>query len=197
MDTKSRIRGFLSQRQRKAITSSSLVPAAVLVPLFEHNGKHHLLFTKRTSHVEHHKGQISFPGGTFDPTDNCLLSTALRECYEEIGLRGEDVEVLGELDDITTKSNFVVTPFVGCIPYPYPFRLLEEEVERLLLVPLPALLGRRSRVIAGALGILGMGGYYQYQGDVIWGATARILRQFLELAGSGEYGRRESLQYRS
>ncbi len=173
----------LSLRERKAIQNPSLTRAAVLVPLFHKNGKCHLLFTKRTDLVKHHKGEISFPGGMVDEDDLSLEKTALREAYEEIGLREEDVQILGALDDIVTVTEFIVTPFVGLFPYPYPFKTSPVEIAELIEVPLSFLLtkenvteheisrmGRREIIHA-----------YQYGEHTIWGATARILKQFLDL----------------
>ena len=159
--------------------------AAVLVPLYEREGQYHVLFTLRTEHVEHHKGQISFPGGAADPEDPDLEFTALRETFEEIGVRPEDVEVLGRLDDIVTITNFLVTPYVGVVrgPVPYPFRHNEHEVAELLEVPLSHLMEeanfvQETREIGGRLTPTHS---YRFGEHVIWGATARILRGFLDL----------------
>src|SRR5262249_58054340 len=96
-----------------------LVRAAVLIPLYEVGGQVHVLLTRRTDKGDQHKGQVSFPGGRCDETDADALDTALREAYEEVGLRREDVEILGALDDMLTSTGFVVTPYVGVIPHPY------------------------------------------------------------------------------
>src|SRR5512135_1974120 len=98
------IRDILNQRKRKVIEHPSFPHAAVLVPLFEKQGHCHLLFTKRTEQVKHHKGEISFPGGVFDEGDVDLRKTALREAFEEIGLNEDDVQILGTLDDIVTVT---------------------------------------------------------------------------------------------
>ena len=134
--------------------------------------------------VRDHKGQISFPGGAFDEEDRTLLGTALRESAEEIGLAPRDVEILGELDDTATvTSGYIITPFVGLIPWPYKFRANEEEIEELIEVPISALLNSNNQchepeVINGEA----VTSYsYHYQGRVIWGATARILHQFLDI----------------
>jgi 8-oxo-dGTP pyrophosphatase MutT (NUDIX family) len=178
------IRAALAAYAPRRIEREDLPRAAVLVPLYQKDGTAHVLFQVRTELVEHHKGQISFPGGAEDPGDADLLMTALRETEEEIGLAGEDVEVWGRLDDIVTISNFVVTPYVGLItrPAPYPFAPSGYEVAELLEVPLPHLHGpalnlepvpwRDMRVPPPS---------YSYGRHVIWGATARMLRQFLDL----------------
>ncbi len=114
----------LSTRVKKTLTDKKLKPAAVLVPLFYDGNEFHILLTRRSENVPHHKGQISFPGGQPHKKDSDLLQTALRESWEEIGLKPEDVQVIGELDDTPTlTSGFIITPFVGIIPYPYSFKL--------------------------------------------------------------------------
>jgi 8-oxo-dGTP pyrophosphatase MutT (NUDIX family) len=158
----------------------------VLVPLFQKGEDCHLLFTKRSEQVKYHKGEISFPGGVVDEEDAELEKTALREAFEEIGLREEDVQIIGVLDDIVTVTEFIVTPIVGLFPYPYPFKVSEVEIAELIEVPLASLLdedcfsekeifrGDRQEVVYA----------YQYENHVIWGATARILKQFLDLITS-------------
>lgn len=142
------------------------------------------MFTKRTLKVKEHKGQISFPGGAYQDGDGTLVNTALRECAEEIGLMTEEVEILGSLDDtISRTSNFSITPFVALIPWPYQFRMDEGEVEELIEAPISALLDRgcqhqETEIIDGETVTAY---YYHYQGRVIWGATARILKQFLDI----------------
>jgi 8-oxo-dGTP pyrophosphatase MutT (NUDIX family) len=176
---------MLSSRERRAIEHPSFARAAVLVPLFNKEGNCHLLFTKRTDRVKYHKGEISFPGGMVDEGDLSLEKTALREAFEEIGLKGKDVQIIGALDDIVTTTEFIVTPFVGLFPYPYPFKTSPVEIAELIEVPLSFLLtkenfieheitrmGRRDIVFA-----------YQYGEHTIWGATARIIKQFLDLIG--------------
>jgi 8-oxo-dGTP pyrophosphatase MutT (NUDIX family) len=182
------IRNILNHRERKVIEHPSFPRAAVLLPLYAKDGGCHLLFTKRTYHVKHHKGEISFPGGMFDKEDADLERTALREASEEIGLGERDARILGTLDDIVTVTEFVVTPFVGVVPYPYPFKLSPVEIAELIEVPLAMLLDpgcfgereilqdNRKRMVEA----------YQYKNHSIWGATARILKQFLDLISSPE-----------
>jgi 8-oxo-dGTP pyrophosphatase MutT (NUDIX family) len=162
---------------------SHCIQAAVLIPLFNENGEYKILFTKRTDTVENHKGQISFPGGTVEKGDSTLLETALREAHEEIGLLQRDVEILGQIDDATTVvSNFIVHPFVGLIPYPYHFRINSVEVERLIQVPFNIFLSddpKYKRNSAQFEGITYSTPAYLYHGDLIWGATARILENFM------------------
>jgi len=136
--------------------------------------------------VEFHKGQICFPGGTYQPGDTSLLQTALRETEEEIGLKAEDVKILGELDDtITVTSGYVISPFVVFIPHPYLFKVDHREIKQILSVPLSAMMdeanfrqGEDMQTLEGEI----IPVYYcEYKGHIIWGATARILKHFTDL----------------
>jgi len=178
-----RVKGRLGAIEKEHIPDSSLTPAAVLLLLFQKEGKYHIIFNKRTQQVEHHKGEISFPGGVSDEGDENLMATALRENWEEMGIRQEDVTVLGELDDLQTRSNFRISPFVGTFPHPYEYKASPIEVAEVLEVPVDHLLepDNQTHVVQGRGGDSQMGHSYRYQGHVIWGATARILYQFLTL----------------
>jgi len=177
------IKKMLSARKRRVIEHPPFSHAAVLVPLFKKDGSCHLLFTKRSEQVKYHKGEISFPGGMVDEGDQELIGTALREAFEEIGLKETDVQIIGILDDIVTTTEFIVTPIVGLFPYPYPFKISQVEIAELIEVPLSFLLmeenlsekeifrGDQKEIIY----------FYQYGKHTIWGATARILKQFLDL----------------
>lgn len=181
------IRKTLSGRVHRVIEDSTRRRAAVLIPILEDEGEYKVLFTKRTNQVDAHKGQISFPGGRVDKEDPSTEVTALREAEEEIGLKREDVEILGRLDDaVTLVSNFIVHPFVGLIPYPYPFRLSQEEVDRILLVPFrnffPSGVADRVMPIRWEGGVVDSLSY-PFEQDVIWGATARIMKSFVEILG--------------
>ena len=179
-----RLREALSRRQKQPITDAELVPSAVLVPIYRRQGQYYILFTQRTERVKEHKGQISFPGGARREGDRTLLDTALRECTEEIGLAPGEVEVLGELDDtVTAVSNYIVTPFVGVIPWPYQFQVDGWETEEIIEVPISALLDkdcfRQEIEIMNGKEVTSY--FYHYRGKVIWGATARIPHQFLNI----------------
>jgi len=184
MDLKEKLRLAFSQREKHRIASTNLVPAAVLVPIYIKEGQYHILFTQRTERVKVHKGQISFPGGAYQEGDETLLGTALRESAEEINLDASKVEILGELDDITTlTSKYVISPFVGIIPWPYPFKLDKKEVEEIIEVPISELFGKEcvSKVTESIDNKKITSYYYHYRGRVIWGATAAILNQFLDI----------------
>jgi 8-oxo-dGTP pyrophosphatase MutT (NUDIX family) len=182
-DFQQRIQGILSSRVRNTVEAPSLICAAVLIPLLSKGGEWHVLVTQRTQHVEHHKGQISFPGGACEPVDADLLATALRETFEEIGVPPKSVEILGALDDFVTITNFVVTPFVGVIPHPFSYRLNGREVDAAIEVPLSHLQDRahlhmEQREYRGRLhDVL----FWDYGPYTIWGATAHMLKSLLDL----------------
>jgi 8-oxo-dGTP pyrophosphatase MutT (NUDIX family) len=178
-----KIKEILACRGKACIEDPRLKRAAVLIPLFKKEGEYHILFTRRTDQVEHHKGQISFPGGRQDKEDKDLLATALREAWEEMGIEKKDVRILGELDDICTVTDFCVSPFVALIPYPYPFEVNPHEIQEVIEVPLSALLDERRfrqelhERDGGPFRVY----FYQHKDHTITGATARILKQLLDL----------------
>ena len=183
-----RTRSRLAARPRRVVASPALVPAAVLVPIVD-RGEPCLVFAKRTERVNAHKGQISFPGGRLDPGDPDPLSAALRECEEEIGLPAAAVDPLGALDDTETiATRFVITPWVGFVREPVTWRPDGEEIEMVIEVPVAALLDpaalrvehwERDGVRRPVL-------FYDYRGETIWGATARILKQYLDVLECSE-----------
>lgn len=181
------IADILRRRVARTADRPGFRQAAVLLPLYQSEAGPHLVLTKRTELVPTHKGQISFPGGGFEEADGDLLTTALREAREEIGLRPEDVGIVGALDDtVTVTSRHVVRPFVGIVPHPYPYRLDPFEIERLIHLPISALLcGAPFREETweregGPVTVF----FYDHDGDTVWGLTARILKQFIETVGS-------------
>ena len=179
------IRQALSKTRGRTVVDSSLKPAGVLLVVYAKDGEHSVLLNRRTELVEHHKGEISFPGGSMDDDDESILHTALRETHEEMGIDPGDVELLGQLDDMPTISNFLISTFVATIPYPYRFKPSEIEVAEVLEVPINHLRNQQSwrdeaRFHEGALGVSRS---YVYQGHVIFGATAKVLSNFLDVIG--------------
>ncbi|HLF03711.1 MAG TPA: CoA pyrophosphatase, partial [Dehalococcoidia bacterium] len=171
----------------ETVADASLMPAAVMVLLYPKDGEYCVLLNKRSEQVEHHKGEISFPGGARDPEDRDFLATALREVEEEMGVHPADVALLGQLDDVATRSRFAVRVFAGTIPYPYPFRPSTAEIAEVLEVPIsflrsPASLRHETRWAEGQ-GIAAVS--YAYHHHLIFGATAKILQQFLTLLEEG------------
>jgi len=171
----------LSARERPVLEApDGQRRAAVLVPLFVHDGALRVLLTRRTETVEHHRGQISFPGGVEEDDDPSPFSTATRETEEELGIAPEDVRLLGALTPLTTVTDFFVEPFVGAIPYPHVLRPAEAEIAEVIDAPVAALLDPKileERLLPDrAEPTL----FYHYGEHVIWGATARILKELLD-----------------
>lgn len=178
------LKSRLQERRRRIIEDAHLTTAAVLLPLFNQDNACHLLFIQRSKEVAHHKGEISFPGGVCEEGDGSLVRTALREAHEEIGLIPEDVRVIGLLDDMQTLSTrYRVTPVVGIIPYPYPFAPNAREVEHIITAPIAHFLdaGNGGEESVTRDGKIYRGHVYRYKSHLIWGATARILKDFLKL----------------
>jgi 8-oxo-dGTP pyrophosphatase MutT (NUDIX family) len=183
-DWRDKIRGILASRQRQVVSREGYRKSAVLVPVYENKEQLHFVLTRRAQGVMYHKGQISFPGGAYDKEDGELKETALREAFEEIGIHRQDVEILGNLDDQATyTSRFVITPFVGAIPYPYKFKVNHREVEELIEVPLAALLVPSAYMpeTEDDDGNSYPWGHYLYGSHRITGITARILKQLIDL----------------
>jgi 8-oxo-dGTP pyrophosphatase MutT (NUDIX family) len=158
--------------------------ASVLLPLAWDGNEWQILYTRRTDIVEHHKGQVSFPGGATDPEDASPAETALREAEEEIGLRRSDVRILGQMGEMLTVTNFLITPIVGVFPWPYAFKVHTIEVERVFTLPLKWLANRQNwqefiRQETGYSVIT----YFPYDGELLWGVTARITVEFLRALG--------------
>lgn len=157
--------------------------AAVLAPIVERDGDHYLLFTRRADHLGEHPGQMSFPGGGAEPEDESILATALREANEEIGLDTAETEVIGQLDDIRTVTEYAVTPFVARVP-DREYVGDGNEVAEIVCLPVSGLLDpdnyeyeRRDHPYYGDIVIH----YFHVEGYTVWGATGRILVQLLEL----------------
>lgn len=162
--------------------------AAVLMPMFHKDSEWHLIYTRRTDIVESHKGQVSFPGGGCDDSETQAEQTALREAQEEIGLNPKDVQILGRLNDVATITHYRVTPVVGIIPWPYEFKLSRSEVSRVFNIPLNwmALTSNWDEYNFTPDGIQNsfpVITYHPFDGEVLWGASARITQNFLEVLG--------------
>ncbi len=158
--------------------------AAVLVPLVWYDEEWHLLFTRRTDTVESHKGQVSFPGGACDEGETTPEETALREANEEIGILPRDVKVLGRLSNLITITYFRVTPVIGVVRWPAVFQVGAYEVARIFTIPLVWLSNSSNRwqfEIPGTRRSLIA--YHPYDGELLWGATARMTVDFLNVLG--------------
>jgi 8-oxo-dGTP pyrophosphatase MutT (NUDIX family) len=156
------------------------------VPLFVKDGGLWVLLTRRTESLEHHRGQIAFPGGRREEGDDSLLETALRETQEEIGLEPDDVKILGTLSPLTTITNFHVQPFVGAMPHPYLLRPAEAEIAELIEAPVATLMDPKAletrRIPGREEPVL----FYHHGPHVTWGATARILKELLDAVRGGQ-----------
>jgi 8-oxo-dGTP pyrophosphatase MutT (NUDIX family) len=158
--------------------------AAVLIPLVQEEGAWHILYTRRTQRVESHKGQVSFPGGACDQDETSPEATALREVEEEIGVGREAIRILGRLASMVTITGYRITPVVGVLDWPVVFRLSEHEVERIFTVPLAWLSDPRNRWELPFPGSpRGIVVYHPYDGELVWGATARMTLDFVNTIG--------------
>jgi 8-oxo-dGTP pyrophosphatase MutT (NUDIX family) len=174
----------LGAHARHIVPPGPLIAAAVLVPIIDRAGAPYLLFAKRTDRVGHHKGQISFPGGVIDPGDLSPVDAALREAEEEIGLPRDAVEPLGTLDDTeTVATRFVITPIVGAVRRPVAWQPDGDEIEKVIEVPFALLTADGSCRVEHweRDGVRRPVYFFDYEDETIWGATARILVQFLAL----------------
>ena len=158
--------------------------AAVLIPLVWHGHEWHLLFTRRTDTVESHKGQVSFPGGACDEGETTPEQTALREAEEEIGIHPGNVKMLGRLSNLITITYFRVTPVIGVVKWPAVFRVGEHEVARIFTIPLAWLANSSNRWEFEMPGrTRSLIAYHPYDGELLWGATARMTVDFLKVLG--------------
>lgn len=191
---------FISQRLQESLASagpssdgyaeidvlndSQLKCAAILIPLVRQNNEWHILFTRRTDKVESHKGQVSFPGGACDEGETTPEQTALREVEEEIGIQTRDINILGRMANLITISFFRVTPVVGVVKWPNVFRVGEDEVARVFTIPLEWLANASNRwQFERPNTMRTLIAYHPYDGELLWGATARMTVDFLNVLG--------------
>ncbi len=171
----------------------ALKDAAVLIPLAYHQNQWHILFIRRASNEQdRHSGQVAFPGGRFEDSDASFEDAALRETHEEIGVPANKIELLGKITPYVTVSDYSVTPIVGTIEWPTPLTLQETEVARAFLIPLlwlqdtdnftyrarrelDPLSSRRHPIIV----------FNEFDGETLWGATARMTLNFLKAVSDG------------
>ena len=182
-DVRAALDGF-GPPKRSLVEMPGVRASAVVAPLFDEDGEAWVVLTRRAQHLRSHKGEVSFPGGGQDPDDADLRHTALREAFEETALDPSSVEIIGELDHLTTvSSRSYVVPYVGALPGRPELTPNPSEVERILTVPLSELL--LDEVFReehwGVPPLDRRISFFELVGDTIWGATARILRQLLSL----------------
>jgi 8-oxo-dGTP pyrophosphatase MutT (NUDIX family) len=176
-----KLQSFFQAYRRTELPNTQLTRASVLVPIFEKSQEPFFLLTQRTHDVEHHKGQISFPGGVVDKIDRTILQTALRETEEEIGIPSDRIEIVGVINDIVIPTGFVVTPVVGYIASLPQLKLNKGEVESVLEVPFSFFLQPANKRVVKMerLGELRDVFFFTFRKHEIWGATAAIIDSFL------------------
>ncbi len=171
------------KKPRKVDTHKYKKVASVLIPLVRFDDRYSILMTKRTGHLKNHSGEISFPGGSKDPDDIDLLATALRELKEEIGIDEGYVRVLGSLQNEFSVSYFTVKPFIAYIrDFSYDLLKLDKfEVEKILIIPLNFFLDKRNewREVWLRNDEKHINFFYNYDGEIIWGLSGRIIKIFV------------------
>jgi len=177
----------LNRYQRRSIERSALTKSAVLIPIVKRGNGLDLLFTKRSETVEHHKGQISFPGGATDKIDISPVDTALRETFEEVGLERSATTIIGMIDDLQTPSGFIVTPVVGFIEHLPLLHVNAEEVAQVIFIPLERFFddSLRHSNIRERNGIKIEVFSYNVWEEPVWGATAFFVKQLVSLLNDG------------
>lgn len=169
--------GEVQEGDQGGETTSKRTPASVLIPIVDRAPGFTVLFTQRTAHLHDHAGQISFPGGRAEASDKSATDTALRETREEIGIEPAQIEILGQLPEYLTRTDFCVTPVVGFLTPPFQLVLDPFEVAEVFEVPLTFLLDPANHH-RHSLELEGVMRYFwamPYEGHYIWGATAGML----------------------
>jgi 8-oxo-dGTP pyrophosphatase MutT (NUDIX family) len=162
---------------RSEAYGSAQSPAAVLIPIIEIENKLHVLFTMRSENLNKHAGQISFPGGRVEESDADAIAAALRESFEEIGLRSDDVNVLGTLNQYITSTGFTVTPVIALIQGTFIPQCNLNEVSATLTAPLHFLMNPNHYELQTGEAQNQQRSFYSisYENHLIWGATAAML----------------------
>ena len=179
--TEQQLTSSLAHYQYQPLSAPEGIRAAVLCPLFIREEEANLLLIKRSRHLKHHKSEVSFPGGVKESSDHSLLETCLRESEEEVGIKSTDVNIISRLDEVSTTTGFLVSPFLGLIPHPYSFQLNDQEVEHLITVPIAQFVERNNQYdfyYFDGKRLISLIAYH-INNQVIWGATARIIEQLL------------------
>lgn len=177
-----RLRSILERRPADEMDPGGLRRACVLIPLVRRDGEWNVLFSHRSPNLAVHSGQISFPGGSVEPGEG-LEEAALREAWEEVGIPAARVDLIGRLDDVVTRTGYLVAPFAGVVDGPVDYRLQESEVTSVYEVPIRVLLDPtnpeirhlryRDRTYPS---------YFYRHGTIeVWGLTGGILKAFLDL----------------
>ncbi len=184
---KKELKERLKKREKLKKEKPDFMPSAVLILLINKDNELHVFLTKRTNKVRTHKGQVSFPGGAREENDKDILETALRETYEETGIKPDDIEILGEFDEYLSITNYHVSVFVGAIRYPYIYNINTHEIDDYFEAPISMFCDKKYDRLehykedGRELEVY----YYSYKGFVIWGLTAKILTEFAERVING------------
>lgn len=176
---------LLASRSRRSSDKAELTPAAVLIGLMQVDDDVHFLLTRRTDSVETHKGQVAFPGGMIEG-DETPIEAAIREAEEEIGLQRKDITIIGMLDDMNTPTGFRVTPVIALVDAASAMHPNADEVARIFTVPIRYFLDAKNerteeRFLSGEMRTIFI---YEYDGEMIWGVTAFIIKHFIDVVMS-------------
>lgn len=174
------LQNFLKNRKRKVVSLEGLKPAAGLVPLVFHD-KIYMLLTKRALHLNHHPGEISFPGGRIESKDVSGEVTAIRETEEEVGIKKKEITILGAIDDVVSVTKFHLTPFVGVVPYKNQYSFDKNEVEQVYLIPISFFLVTPKIINYKWNGEDKPSYVYDYKDIRIFGVTAYIIKNFIAI----------------
>ncbi|MDP9000841.1 MAG: CoA pyrophosphatase [Myxococcota bacterium] len=175
------LRRTLASRVRRGLPLGATTAAAVLLPLFERDGEVHVWLVRRPASMRSHAGQVAFPGGKNEASDDSLLITALRETEEELGIARASVDVLGALDDMLTVTGFTITPWVGWLAPNVEVRPNPSEVARAFAPSLRAFLEPSSAI--------GARPGWKVDGELVWGATAVMVDHLVAVLASLDRGR--------
>lgn len=178
-DLPNKLKNHLEHHPPEIKTEWDVRLAAILIPLFYNHGQWHVVYTRRTDHLDTHQGQVSFPGGAVETHDISPQVAALRETEEEIGIPAGQIDVLGRLDSLLTVTQFQIIPIVGLIPWPVEMQINSVEVARVFSVPLCWLADEKNLEVQKREFRLDdrpvkVYFYKPYEDEIIWGATARL-----------------------
>jgi 8-oxo-dGTP pyrophosphatase MutT (NUDIX family) len=169
----------------KEFSSEYPFKSAVLIPIVSLLAEINLLYTLRSASLDRHSGQVSFPGGIMEKSDNSLLETALRETQEEIGIERHEIQVIGRLDPLKTYREGLIYPFIGIINSLSNLKRSELEVEKIFYIPLKWLCEpshSKLKDFAGNDGSIRKVWFFDdYQGELLWGISAQLTHYFIEI----------------
>lgn len=159
------------------------ISAATLFPLIDRNNKIYVILTERSDYMNDHPGQVCFPGGKYEASDKTMENCAKREALEEIGMKWNQINILGELDKCITSTDFQITPIVAYIDYNFIPKIDKGEVSKVFEVPLEFLTNYTNRNIVSSVYKSNIYSFYEYfwEKKRIWGSTAKIIVNFCDI----------------